>query len=32
VTVLRALTNGKKGAYVDWLATAAKQLATRSAK
>jgi hypothetical protein len=32
VKVLRALTDGKKGAYVEWLATASKQLATRSAK
>lgn len=32
VTVLRALTDGKKGTYVEWLATAAKQLAVKSAK
>jgi hypothetical protein len=31
VTVLRALTSGKKGAYVEWLAAAAKQLATKDA-
>jgi hypothetical protein len=32
VKVLRALTDGKKGEYVEWLTTASKQLATRSAK
>jgi hypothetical protein len=32
VTVLRAMTDGKKGPYVEWLATAAKQLVARSSK
>jgi hypothetical protein len=32
VAVLRGMTNGQKGPYVEWLATAAKQLAARSTK
>jgi hypothetical protein len=32
VSVLRAMTDGKKGPYMEWLAKAAKQLATRSAQ
>jgi hypothetical protein len=32
VTVLRGMTSGQKGPYVEWLATAAKQLDARSAR
>jgi hypothetical protein len=32
VTVLRALTNGKRGKYVDWLSTVSKQLAKKGSR
>jgi hypothetical protein len=32
VAVLRGMTSGQKGPYVEWLATASKQLAARSTK
>jgi hypothetical protein len=32
VTVLRALTNGKRGKYIEWLSTVSKQLAKKGSR